>query len=158
MKYSSVIEIVSKEFSVSPEMIFRDSLKRASTVPRCAAVLLFRDELKLSLHNIRRLFHKKSHTTILDAARTARNLIETDKNFRRIYAYCLFDLHKAIELQQLNKQRYNLNYRLRKKQVRVDGVNRQLILPPSECPKIQSDRQFKQLLSKHRYSVQYSLF
>jgi len=157
MTHKEINQIVARNFGCTIAEITSASQQTRIAVPRAAAMLLCRRLLRYKYRQLQKAYNKRAHSTINNAINTAKNLYATDSDFRTRFDAA----HKqAIELLpafRQNKQRYNLHYRLRQKKVKVAAKSRTVSIRADQEAIIRQNNQLASLLSKHNYSVQYSI-
>jgi hypothetical protein len=157
MNHTNINRIIYKHFGIKRNLT-SFSLKTIAVKARFAAMLLCSEELGYSLHQIRRAYKRKSHSSIHHALVTARNLCETDKKYRQQVALARADVRYMKTELKRRKQRYNLHYRLRQKGVTVNTPDRMISITPEQEMLITASDQPQKLLSKHNYLIQYQIF
>ncbi len=149
--------VVAKHFNLPVSAIRRPTRKEAIILLRFAAILVAKNQLGYSLNKLKRAYGKKSHSTIHHAINEAGNLIDTNITFRQKYEAVMDELsHLAPEL-QADKQRYNLHYRLRRKQIRVSAKQKSISIIPDQAELISQNTQLRHLIKTHKYNIQFSL-
>lgn len=156
MTHKDIDLIICRHFRTTISAIHSTSHAEKSTFPRCAAMLICREVLGYKYARIQASYDKQSHSTINNALKTARNMIDTSAEFREKYKHAHDEAIYLLPLLKNHKQRYNLHYRLRQKKVKVNTKSKTVsILPDQEA--IIRELQLSRLLSKHNYSIQYSI-
>lgn len=149
--------ITARVFGITSSQLRSPSEKRIIAEARHVAMYMCSKHINASSYDLCRLYDKKSHSTTLRSIHLVDDLIETDKVFR----VKIEEIHQLIinttPTRKETKQRYNLNYRIRQKGLKVDIKNRTVSLTPDEESKIEIG-QLKKLLSQHNYIIQYSIF
>jgi hypothetical protein len=148
--------MVSQLTGISVELMHSHSLKRTVCDARNLAMLKSHEHLGLSTLKLMKLYDKESHTTILNAFTSAKNLIDTNP----LAADRALRLEMAIAQHTKNglttKQLYNLHYRIRKKGFGLNRKYKTISIHPSRKDELRKGQVMK-LLKQHGYNVQYSL-
>jgi len=156
MTHKEIDKIICRHFGTTIKAIHSKSHAEESTLPRCAAMLLCREVLAYKYYRIQEAYNKRSHATISNALKTARNMIATDLIFRACYNVAHREAMELLPQLTKAKQRYNLHYRLREKKVNIITKHKTVsILPDQEA--VIRELQLSRLLSKHNYSIQYAI-
>lgn len=149
-------KIVSRITKISVEAIHSDETKREISNPRAMAMLKCKEFLKWGTVKTRKHYNKDSHTTVMSALKTITSLINTDQKFKDMS----IKIDAAIRKRQayyIQKERYNLNYRIRQKNYTLDHKSKTVSINPGELSKLEK-RQVAKLIKKHNYKIQYTLF
>jgi predicted subunit of tRNA(5-methylaminomethyl-2-thiouridylate) methyltransferase len=157
MNHTYIDRIVTKHFGIK-DNLHSFNKKDAAIKARHAAMLLCSEVLNYSLHRIRKAYQRKSHSGIHSNLNAARNLYDTDSDFRSKYTAAK---EEAVKLKQdwvLIKQRYNLHYRLRCKGVQINTKERMVSIEFNQEHMIADAHQLRNLLEQHNYSIQYAIF
>jgi hypothetical protein len=157
MNYQDIDRIVARHFGVKQKFIHKNAQFDAVIKVRAAAIRLNHDVVGYSFNRLSKIYHKRSHNTAGNAYRTACNLYDTDKDFHQLYDAAHADAIRFFEAWKPRKQCYNLHYRLRKKQIRVETRSRTVSITPEQEQLISGSKQIRSLLKKHSYSVQYAI-
>ena len=72
----TIIEIVAIYFNINTELLKADTRRETIRLPRQIAIYLYRKHTKMSSAKIGKIFHR-DHATVLHAAKTVKNMIET---------------------------------------------------------------------------------
>lgn len=154
--FVQVNKIVAKQFRISPKMIMSNNTTRPASEARHIAMWICKHYLDYSSNDLMQFYNKRNHSTPLNSIHRCQDLMDTDKAFRaRVQLIEEKVMEKIDDLKEV-KQRYNLHYRLREKDLRVNTKSKTVSLKPGEEDKIQNC-QLSKLLKKHHYSVQYSI-
>jgi len=89
-----IINIVCEYFKISPEQIVLNTRKRQMVQARQIAMYLAKKYSNASLSSIGEQCGKKDHATVYHACKTVANQLETDKQFKVMFA----DIEKKIAL------------------------------------------------------------
>ena len=81
MKYEKIIEIVCKDFEISPETLQVKIRRREIMQPRQICHFFVKQFTNLTVQRIGDLIGKKDHATVLHSCKTVLNLMETDKKY-----------------------------------------------------------------------------
>ena len=90
-----IINIVCDYFKISPEQMVINTRKRQVVQARQIAMFLSKKYSNASLASIGQQCGKKDHATVYHACKTIANQLETDKQFKVMFA----DIEKKIALQ-----------------------------------------------------------
>ncbi|MBR4621853.1 MAG: chromosomal replication initiator protein DnaA, partial [Salinivirgaceae bacterium] len=90
-----IINIVCEYFKISPEQMALNTRKRQVVQARQIAMYLAKKYSNASLASIGQQCGKKDHATVHHACKTIANQLETDKQFKVMFA----DIEKKIALQ-----------------------------------------------------------
>ena len=149
-------KIVAKEFNITSKQLMSKNMKKNIATARHVSMWFCHRELGWSSLVLCREFHKLSHSTTLGSLKRAQNIMDTEPAFRlKILNIEAGIIQKKVLLQE-DKQRYNLNYRLREKELRINTQQKTVSLIAEDEYKIDSG-QLKKLLKNHGYSIQYSI-
>jgi len=157
MNSRDIDRIVSKNFGISTKLIHSSSHEDKIVMARAAAISLCRKYLGYPFTRLSKIYHKRSHNTSRDAVRNVENLIATNKAFAHRYGIACAQVEYAMDEWKTRKQRYNLHYRLRQKNIPVEPKNQTISISPDQEKLILNSRQLKKLLKQHNYSIQYSI-
>jgi hypothetical protein len=157
MNYHDVHRIVARCFGLKVKELMSHSQSDQIIKVRSAAIRINHDLLKYSFNRLKRIYGKRSHNTIGNAYRNSCDLYDTDKQYRDLYDKAHAEAVIFINSWKPRKQLYNLHYRLREKELRVDSKHRIVSINPDKESLITASGQLKKLLKQHNYSVQYSL-
>ena len=89
-----IINIVCEYFKISPEQIGQNTRKRQVVQARQIAMYLAKKYSNASLASIGQQCGKKDHATVYHACKAIANQLETDKQFKVMFA----DIEKKIAL------------------------------------------------------------
>lgn len=159
MTHLDINLIVARHFGTTPEELMHSVKYPTGSFPRGVAMLICAGILKASTIKLAKWYGKRQHTTPLSSMVTARNLIETDKAFRKKYKAALLEVQAAYNAEiekKTIKQIYNLNHRVRKKGISVRTRSRTLSITEAQLNGIE-DTQLKKLLDTHHYAIQLSI-
>ena len=78
-----IIDCVCKYFNIKLEFIIYNSRKREIVYPRMLAMFFSKIHTKLSLSKIGETLGNKDHATVLNAIKTIKNLMSTDKDVKK---------------------------------------------------------------------------
>jgi len=157
MNHHDIDRIVARYYKVKPAKIHSHSQQDHIILARAAAIRLNHDLLKYSFNRLCRLYDRKSHNTAGNAYRNACNMYDTDKNYRLLYDQAHADALKFLMSWGPKKQRYNLHYRLREKEIRLETKSKTVSITSDQEQLITGSGQLRKLLHKHNYSVQYAI-
>jgi hypothetical protein len=157
MKYQDTDRIIARNFGVKAKVLHSHSQVDHILLARAAAIKINHDLLKYSFNRLCRLYDRKSHNTAGNAYRNACNMYDTDKRFRAMYDQAHQEAIKFSQNWIPRKQRYNLHYRLREKEIRLETKSRVVSITADQETLISGSRQLKKLLKTHNYSVQYAI-
>jgi hypothetical protein len=157
MNNRDIDRIVSRNFGVSVKLIHSSSHEEKIVIARAAAISLCRRYLNYRFTKLSKVYHKRSHNTSRDAVRNALNLIDTDKAFAYRYGVAAAQVEYAMDEWKTRKQKYNLHYRLRQKDIPVEPKNQTISIRADQEQLITKSIQLKKLLKTHNYSIQYSI-
>jgi len=156
MKAVKIDQIVCDIYGITLEKMYSKSHKRLISDARKTAMYYRHFYLKESSLKLARAFGKKTHTTILFALKNCRDWSKTSPEFRdkfeRIGSWIEIQIQTENHFRTI-KQRYNMNYRMRRKGFNINYKSRTLILPAGmDIEKNQQTR-----LSHLGYAIQFSL-
>lgn len=157
MNHHDIDRIVARYFKVNPAKMHSHNQQDFILLARAAAIRLNHDLLKYSFNRLCRLYDRKSHNTAGNAYRNACKMYDTDKKFKSKYDRAHDDAVNFLEKWGPKKQRYNLHYRLREKEIHVSTKTRTVSISADQEPLISGSKQLKKLLKQHHYSVQYAI-
>lgn len=157
MNSRDIDRIVSKNFGVSTKLIHSASHEDRIVMARAAAIALCRKYLSYPFTRLSKIYQKRSHNTSRDAVRNVENLIATNKAFAHRYQIACAQVEYALDEWKTRKQRYNLHYRLRQKDIPVEPKNQTISIRPDQEVMITKSTQLKRLLKQHNYSIQFSI-
>ena len=157
MNYHDVHRIVARCFGLKVKELMSHSQSDQIIKVRSAAIRINHDLLKYSFNRLKRIYGKRSHNTIGNAYRNSCDLYDTDKLYRDLYDKAHAEAVIFLHSWKPRKQRYNLHYRLREKNLPVDSKHRTVSINPEQESLITASGQLKKLLKQHNYSVQYSI-
>jgi len=157
MKYHDVHRIVARSFGMKVKELMSHSQSDQIIKVRSAAIRINHDLLKYSFNRLKRIYGKRSHNTIGNAYRNSCDLYDTDKQYRDLYDKAHAEALVFMNSWAPRKQRYNLHYRLREKNMPVDCKHRTVSINPDQESLITGSGQLRKLLKQHNYSVQYSI-
>ena len=153
---SIINKSVAKVYKISVENLSLKKSKKDIREARNMAMYKCRTRLKLSYPKIAALYQLKNHQTARSDIMSAANLIETDAETRLLSAKIDTEIAR-IEASIKKRQCYNLHYRLRAKNITVDGKGKTVSITPEESQKLNKG-QINKLLRRHSYGVQYRLY
>ena len=157
MNYNDIDRIVARTFKIKVSTIHSNSHKVEVIFARAAAIKLSHDLLKYSFNRLSKVYNKRSHNTAGNAYRVAGNMYDTDPEFRALFDQARNKAKAFLDGWKPRKQRYNLHYRLREKEISVDNKSRTVSISPDQEHLISRSGQLAKLLKQHNYSVQYSI-
>jgi len=157
MNQYHIDRIVSQVYNISVATLRMKSQRQTVILPRMTAMLLCHELLGHNWNRLKRNYGKLSHDTTRHAVLTARDLIETNRLFRDNYNLALARIKSQLPALRSDQQRYDLNYRLRSKQLQVNTRNRSVSITASNEQQITQNKRMMRMLSKHRYSIQYAI-
>lgn len=76
-------KVICEYFSIAPDMMSSNTRKREIVQARQLAMFFSKKHTKFSLAAIGQQLGNKDHATVLHACKTVKNLIDTDKNFKK---------------------------------------------------------------------------
>jgi len=157
MNYHDVDRLVARNFKIKVQLIHSASHEKHIILARAAAIKINRDLLRLSFTRLSKIYNKKSHNTSSHSYRVANDSIDTDKDFRAKYTKAVEQATKFKESWKPRKQKYNLHFRLREKEIPVDTKSRTISIRPDQEGLITGSSQLKKIIKSHNYQVQYSI-
>ena len=156
MTYHDIDRIVARHFGVTVQEIHQDRKPDRIIYARSAAMYLCNRILKTSSKRLCKFYDKASHSTTLNALKTARDLMFSDPAYRE---KLLKSENECLEFQKawpLLKQRYNLHYRVRSKGLVLDSKSKTVSITEDQI-RILEHTQMQKLLHKHNYSIQFAI-
>lgn len=157
MNQYHIDRIVARVYGISVATLRMKSKRTAVVLPRMTAMLLCHELLGHNWNRLKRNYGKLSHDTTRHAVLTARDMRDTNRPFRENYELALAQI-KALKPELAHKQqRYDMNYRLRGKQLHVNTRNRSVSITADTETLITGNKRMLRMLNKHRYSIQYAI-
>lgn len=90
-----ILDYIAKYYKISKKDIIGTSRKKDFVVARHITFYIIREQLKMSLEDIGKLFHNRDHTTILSAlAKLKKEMDEPDSSLKRTISYITDDLFR----------------------------------------------------------------
>ncbi len=157
MNHHDINRITARHWKTRVQEINRKTRINQVLFPRLAAMLLCRQVLNMTLHQIRRAYSKKAVSTIYQVLQSACNLYDTDKHFRSRYDAAKAEAIRLLPVFRSRRQRYNLHYRIRQKEFVVNNKHKAISITQEQEHDLIEDPQLRRLLKEHNYSVQYSI-
>jgi hypothetical protein len=157
MNHQDINRIVSRHFGIRSRDINLPTRKDEILFPRLAAMLLCRQVLKMTLHQIRKAYGKRAVSTIHGALASAGNIYGSRKQFRIRFDAAHAEAITLLPEFRERRQRYNLHYRIRQKKFRVTTPHKTISITHSQEQDLNQDPQLRRLLKEHNYSVQYAI-
>jgi len=157
MNYHDVDRLVARNFKIKVHLIHSSSHEKHIILARAAAIKINRDLLRLSFVKLSKIYNKRSHNTSSHSYKVANDSIDTDKDFRAKYTKALEEAMTFKATWKPRKQKYNLHYRLREKEIQVETKSRTISIRPDQEKLITGSSQLKKIIKSHNYQVQYSI-
>lgn len=155
-------KIVAERMNVSVTEMHSDETRREISNARAMGCLKLKQFLGWGTVRSRKHYGKDSHTTVMSALKTINNLINTGVKFDRQKTFADMsiridaDIRKRLEFYK-RKEIYNLNYRVRQKNIDLFHKDKTVSINLDELAKLDK-KQVKKLLAKHNYKIQLKLF
>lgn len=146
---------VAKVYNIPVKSLSLKKAKKEIREARNMAMYKCRTRLKLSYPKIAALYQLKNHQTAMSDIKSAANLIDTDVGTQQLSQAVDYEIELNLS-DIITRQRYNLHYRLRGKNITVDCKGKTVSVLPEEAEKLKKD-QINKLLRRHKYGVQYRL-
>ena len=144
-------------YGVRPSALKAKTKREPIIFARMLAMLLCHELLGHNWNRLKKNYGKLSHTTTRHAVITARDLVSNNNLFREHYHTAKSECMLMLPMIRQNKQRYNMHYSLRSKNFRLNAHSRSVSVTMAQEATIKNNKQLMQLLSRHNYSVQYSI-
>jgi hypothetical protein len=149
--------IVSEITGVSVKLIHSHRGSDPVCDARNMAMLKCKQWLKTSNVKLTKQYGKDSRGTIISDLKTARDMIETDKEYREKSEDIDKKVRAKIAELKTRQQLYDLHYRLRKMGIPVIVRYKTISVDSQYREKIEKSRTMK-LIKQHGYVIQYSIF
>lgn len=157
MNYNDIDRIVARNFGISNKLIHSKSQEDNIIKARAAAITICRRILDYKFSRLSKIYNKRSHNTSRNAYANCKNMLETDKLFAFRYGKAFAEAMYFNDDFKTRKQKYNLHYRLREKNITVRTKEHTISITPDQECLITGSVQLKKLLKAHKYSIQYSI-
>ena len=146
---------VSLITGISEADIHSTSQKEKVKDARNLAMLKCKEHFKLSDRKLCKIYGKSSRSTIMNAIKNAKNLIETDAQARD-RALRIENLIQERKIELETKRLYNLHYRIRQKGFHLDTQSKTVSIRPDQEDILRKGQLLK-LIKEHGYNVQYAI-
>jgi len=157
MNFQDVDRIVARNFKVKVMLIHSPSHEKHIILARAAAIKINRDLLKLSFSRLSEIYNKRSHNTASHSYKVANDSYDTDKDFQSKFNQALEQSISFKSTWKSRKQKYNLHYRLREKDILVETKSRTISIRQDQEKLITGSSQLRKIIKSHNYQVQYSI-
>lgn len=144
-------------YGIRPAALKAKTKREPIIFARMLAMLLCNELLHHNWNRLKKNYSKKSHTTTRHAVLTARNLLSNNIEFREKYQTAKNECLLLVPLNRQNQRRYNMHFKLRSNNFYVNASTRSVSVTEIQAASIKNNKQLMRQLSRHNYSVQYSI-